>query len=176
MGGNLRDFIVNHENNENLAPHGNYGSQSGGLVSQGGSEGCVFRNPNPPVSPPVYTRGSGSRGNAIYQFQCLPFGLSSAPWVFTKTLKPALALLREMGVRLIAYIDDILIQAESRELARSHAEGLVYLLQCLGFKINQKKSVLEQFLGLTVDTVQLPAGAETPTRENKKRFVRSHEQ
>ena len=37
-----------------------------------------------------------------YQFQCLPFSLSSAPWVFTKTLKPALALLREMGVRLIA--------------------------------------------------------------------------
>ena len=31
-----------------------------------------------------------------YQFRCLPFGLSSAPWVFTKTLKPALALLREM--------------------------------------------------------------------------------
>lgn len=23
-----------------------------------------------------------------YQFNCLPFGLSSAPWVFTKTLKP----------------------------------------------------------------------------------------
>ena len=42
-----------------------------------------------------------------YQFQCLPFGLSSAPWVFTNTLKPALALLREMGVRLIAYIDDM---------------------------------------------------------------------
>ena len=36
--------------------------------------------------------------------QCLPFGLSSAPWVFTKTLKPALALPQEMGVRLIAYI------------------------------------------------------------------------
>ena len=30
-----------------------------------------------------------------YQFNCLPFGLSSAPWVFTKTLKPAIALLRE---------------------------------------------------------------------------------
>ena len=28
-------------------------SQSKGLVSQGGSEGCVFCNPNPPVSPPV---------------------------------------------------------------------------------------------------------------------------
>ena len=44
-----------------------------------------------------------------YQFKCLPFGLASAPWVFTKTLKPVLALLREMGVRLIAYLDDILV-------------------------------------------------------------------
>ena len=78
-----------------------------------------------------------------YQFRCLPFGLSSAPWVFTKTLKPALALLREMGVRLVAYIDDILVLAESRELAKSHVEALVYLFQCLGFRINQKKSVLE---------------------------------
>ena len=33
-----------------------------------------------------------------YHFTCLPFGLSSAPWVFTKTLKPALALLRARGV------------------------------------------------------------------------------
>ena len=29
----------------------------------------------------------------MYHFTCLPFGLSSAPWVFTKTLKPVLALL-----------------------------------------------------------------------------------
>ena len=42
----------------------------------------------------------------MYQFNCLPFSLSSAPWVFTKTLKPVIALLRELGVRLIAYIDD----------------------------------------------------------------------
>ena len=95
-----------------------------------------------------------------YQFQYLPFGLLSAPWIFTKTLKPALALLREMGVRLIAYIDDILILAESQEQARNHAEALVYLLQCLGFKVNQKKSVLEpaqvmEFLGFTVDTVHM---------------------
>ena len=29
-----------------------------------------------------------------YQFTCLPFGLSCAPWVFTKTLKPVAAMLR----------------------------------------------------------------------------------
>ena len=39
-----------------------------------------------------------------------------------------------MGIRLIAYIDDILVLAESRDQARCHAEALVYLLQCLGFK------------------------------------------
>ncbi len=26
--------------------------------------------------------------NQTYQFNCLPFGLAAAPWVFTKTLKP----------------------------------------------------------------------------------------
>ena len=98
-------------------------SQSGGLFSQCGSEGCVFRNPNQPVSPPVPEVQFQAK---CYRFQCLPFGLSSAPRVFTKTLKSALALLREMGVQLIAYIDNILILAESRELARSHVEGLVY--------------------------------------------------
>ena len=56
----------------------------------------------------------------LYEFSCLPFGLSCAPWVFTKTLKPALTLLRELGVRLVAYIDDILVLAETEEIARNH--------------------------------------------------------
>ena len=50
-----------------------------------------------------------------YEFNCLPFDLSSAPWVLVKTLKPVAALLREMGVRMIVYIDDILILAETKE-------------------------------------------------------------
>ena len=50
-----------------------------------------------------------SAQNRHYQFTCLPFGLSCAPWVFTKTHKPALTLLRELGVRLVAYIDNILV-------------------------------------------------------------------
>ena len=96
----------------------------------------------------------------IYQFMCLPFGLSSAPWVFTKTLKPVLVLLRETGMRLVAYIDDILILVESKETALNHAEGMVYLLECLGFVINQDKLVFIpsqtiEFLGLTIDTINM---------------------
>ena len=58
-----------------------------------------------------------------YQFRCLPFGLSSTPWVFTRTLKPALAVVREKGVRLIAYTDNILILAEYRDLIQDQLTG-----------------------------------------------------
>ena len=95
-----------------------------------------------------------------YQFNSLPFGRSSAPWVFTKTLKPAIALLQEKGMCLIAYIDDILVMAKSRELLVNQAAEMFYLLENLGFLINQKKSILEpsqtmEFLGFTLDTVAM---------------------
>ena len=92
------------------------------------------------------------------EFSCPPFGLSSALWVITKTLKLAAALLQGMRVHLIIYIDDMLILSETREKVKEYAETLVYLLHCLGFVLNQKKSVLVvartmDFLGFTMDTV-----------------------
>ena len=68
-----------------------------------------------------------------YKFNCLLFGLACAPWVFTKVLKPIAAQLRELGVRLIVCIDDILILAETPQLLRDHMMGLIYLLKNLGF-------------------------------------------
>ena len=47
--------------------------------------------------------------NVLYEFTCLPFGYSLAPRTFTKILKPAQALLRLNGVRVVCYLDDILI-------------------------------------------------------------------
>ena len=96
----------------------------------------------------------------FYQFNCLPFGLASAPWVFTKTLKPIAALCRELGIRLIVNIDDILLMAETKEKARDQASGLIYLLQCLGFTVNMEKTVLDpsqylEFLGFMVDTTKM---------------------
>ena len=98
--------------------------------------------------------------NKLYQFNCLPFGLASAPWVFTKTLKPIAALGRELGMRMIVYIDDILLLAETKEKARDQASGLIYLMQCLGFTINSEKTISEpsqrlEFLGFTVDTTNM---------------------
>ena len=95
-----------------------------------------------------------------YQFTCLPFGLSSAPWVFTKTTRPVVATLRELGLHLVIYIDDILIMAETESLLKDHIIAVIYLLENLGFVINHPKSVLTptqeiEFLGFTVNSTKM---------------------
>ena len=118
----------------------------------------------------------------IYQFNCLPFGLSCAPWVFTKTTKPVTAVLREMGIRLIIYIDDMLIIVESETLLKDHIQGIIYLLENLGFVINFPKSLLEpkkiiEFLGFLVDSnameLKLPGDKLKSIRGEAKRILTS---
>ena len=95
-----------------------------------------------------------------FQFTCLPFGLSCAPRVFTKILKPVVAYLRERSVRLISYIDDILIMAPSEQLAKDHLLLTLDLLEILGFLINYPKCVLHptqniDFLGFVVNSREM---------------------
>ena len=52
----------------------------------------------------------------VYELNCLPFSLLSAPWVFTKTLKPVIALSWELGVQLIAACSGLDIPAGMHEL------------------------------------------------------------
>ena len=60
-------------------------------------------------------------------------------------------------MRLIVYIDDILLMAETKEKARDQALDLIYLLQCLGFTANMEKTVLDpsQYLELMVDSTKM---------------------
>jgi len=51
----------------------------------------------------------------MFEFQCLPFGLISAPRVFTKLMKPVMAVLRRQGIQCMIFIDDILLLSQSRE-------------------------------------------------------------
>ena len=93
----------------------------------------------------------------VFQFRSLPFGLASAPQTFTKLLRPLLALLRSQGLRMVVYLDDILLMASSEELIGQHLTLLVFWLEELGFIINKDKSVMEpghqiEFLGLTVNS------------------------
>ena len=91
-----------------------------------------------------------------YQFACLPFRLSCAPWVFIKVMKPISIFLRGMEVRTIVYIDDI----ATTDGGITRAGTLIYLLTGLGLVINIPKSVTTptqqiKYLGLLVDSTTL---------------------
>lgn len=51
----------------------------------------------------------------LFQFDVLPFGLCTAPYVFTKLLKPVVEKLRSSGWLSVIYLDDILMIAQSEQ-------------------------------------------------------------
>ncbi|KAI9554999.1 reverse transcriptase [Daphnia sinensis] len=105
-----------------------------------------------------------------YQFTCLPFGLSSAPRKFTKLLKPVVAFLRKNGIRLVIYLDDILIMNSDRNLLTRDVAVVSSTLEEAGFLVNEQKSETVptqsiEFLGLIVDTVHSTLDLTTGKKE-----------
>ena len=49
----------------------------------------------------------------LYEFLCLFFDLGPAPLIFTKLLKFPVALLRRINVRIIIFLDDMLVMAQT---------------------------------------------------------------
>lgn len=95
-----------------------------------------------------------------YQFLVLCFGLTTAPWIFTRLMKPVMARLRQEGIRLVIYLDDILVMAQSAELLRQHTRRVVELLAQLGWVINWKKSdttpsQVKTYLGVSIDSARM---------------------
>ena len=87
-----------------------------------------------------------------YMFRCLPFGLSSAPWVFTKLLKPLVGFLRQIGCQLIIDLDDLLMLHQSKEHLHQISQLTCQLFESLGLMVNLNKSILTptqelEFLG-----------------------------
>ena len=125
----------------------------------------------------------------LWQFTVLPFGLNSAPYIFTKLMKPVIATLRRLGIRMVLYLDDMILMANSQEKAREHFQCAANLLTSLGFILNRDKSVTSpsqqiEFLGFNLDSktmmISLPSqkltslvksvrqladGTQTPLRE-----------
>ncbi|KAJ1206681.1 hypothetical protein NDU88_002082 [Pleurodeles waltl] len=81
-------------------------------------------------------------GSQHYQFAVLPFGLTSAPRVFTKVMAVVAAELRRRGIAVFPFLDDWLIKAKTPELVRRHLQSTTQLLFDLGFSINVPKSHL----------------------------------
>lgn len=96
----------------------------------------------------------------LFEFNCLPFGLSSAPFVFTKLLKPVLTELRRQGHTIVAYLDDLLCINNNYWSCLSTANSVIDILEKLGFVINYEKSVLIpskhcRYLGMIINTSEM---------------------
>jgi hypothetical protein len=92
----------------------------------------------------------------LYQYRTCPFGLASAPRMFTKILKPVCAILRRLGVQMVIYLDDMIFVNSDPQLLNVQTRSAVKLLQALGFVINWEKSQLQpaqtiEFLGFKLD-------------------------
>lgn len=103
--------------------------------------------------------------NTLYEFVCLPFGLCTAPFVFTRVMKAVVKFLRNEGFSSVIYLDDFLCIESSFEKCRENVRETIKLLEWLGFLINYKKSKLLPsqrylFLGFIIDTkkyaIELP--------------------
>ena len=98
------------------------------------------------------TSGSPSK-NKVYQFQVLPFGLNTAPQVFTRLGHTVTGYLHRQGISVIAYLDDWLIHHPDHKVLLRHQAQLMNTLDLVGFVLNRKKSELAltqdiQFLGI----------------------------
>ena len=77
----------------------------------------------------------------FYCFDVLPFGLSSAPWLFTTVMSHTTRFLRASGVELLQYLDDLIFAHESAHGSVSCARRLVATLQQFGWLVHPTKCV-----------------------------------
>ena len=81
--------------------------------------------------------------NKLYQFTCLAQGLSCAPRLFTKIMKPIFAHLRSKGFLSTYYLDDSLLLGSSYNLCKENVSNTSTVLQNAGFILNHSKSCYE---------------------------------
>ncbi|XP_069600694.1 uncharacterized protein [Ranitomeya imitator] len=114
-----------------------------------------------PVHPTYrkFLRFAVTRGEVIdhFQFNVLPFGLSSAPRIFTKVMSEVMAYIRSRRICIIPYLDDLLVVAPTVPILQEHLQTTVQILSSLGWVINPKKSDMvpsttKIFLGVLLDS------------------------
>ena len=78
----------------------------------------------------------------VYQFRALPFGLSTAPYIFTLVMSEVKVMIHLKGGQLFLYLDDWLAQIQTYLDGLKESELLQALVMELGLLINREKSEL----------------------------------
>jgi hypothetical protein len=118
----------------------------------------------------------------VFKIHFMPFGLGPAPGVFTKLLKPIVSFLRQRGVRLVIYLDDILIIGHSKESAEEAVSrySVFRLFISLGFVIHEEKSIMVptqslEYIGLGINMISSLPSHQIPTNQIPSRLSPSHQ-
>ena len=103
-------------------------------------------------------RAPDSINKIFYIFTVLPFGLSSAPYVFTKVLKPLKKYWRIQGLCIAIFLDDGWAFVRDSESCRNKAQDVRADFCNAGFFVNEDKPVWEptkvlDWLGITWNAV-----------------------
>ena len=72
----------------------------------------------------------------FYEFKVLPFGLTSAPYVFTKVVRQLVKYWRGRGYLILMYLDDSIGGDMSVERARILSDSVRQDLASSGFTVN----------------------------------------
>lgn len=81
-----------------------------------------------------------------YEFLALAFGLCTAPYIFTKIVRPIISFLREENFVSVVYLDDFLLLGSTKTDCVANVQAHINVLTSLGFIINYKKSEIEPSL------------------------------
>jgi hypothetical protein len=99
-------------------------------------------------------------GTRFFMFTVLPFGLSTACYVFTKVMRPLNTHWRSSGIKSIIYLDDGIGAKSGSQSTKSAGENMLSDLHRSGFIVNIEKSDFEptqvgEWLGFVVNTRQM---------------------
>ena len=117
----------------------------------------IARLPSHPIHPNSRKYLRFCHRSQVFQFTSLPFGLATAPQVFTMIVKEVKLMALSRGLRLHQYLDDWLIRSQSQEGAQVNTQTVVDLTQSLGWIINQEKSELKPTQVFFVRGLRIPS-------------------
>jgi len=105
-------------------------------------------------------------GGRKYQLAAMPLGLKTAPYLFHAVTAAVVKRLRQKGIRLVYYVDDLVVLHQDRETALEHAQTVIDLFDELGFVISHTKTATVpaqefEFLGLIFNTKTLTTHVPT---------------
>lgn len=99
---------------------------------------------------------SGNKEKKYYVFTVLPFGLSTAPCLFTKLLRVLVRVWHKQGIKISVFLDDGCGTAQTFEESEESSLAVKSLLVECGFIINIEKSLWSPtkvliWLGIVID-------------------------